>query len=910
MSLDVQLHLSVPADWTNDQKGAFFEEFVAELLAPMRYRVLRRLRFTGMEIDLLAEGQDQRRTILVECKAQRDPLAADVITKLLGNVQVRNVDAGWLFSVSDLSKDGRGLWHDIQDGRDDLASRFTWYPPEKICEILIAQRAVQDPNRIDLGDRVSSAATLSVTPSRRAWFFEILRDGIPSSFVAFDAVTGQGLSRADAVTEATQLPWLASLDAEDALRERPEAPGTPVAPVARVSPGDSWEDPRPARPVDFVGRDDVIDSVFEFFERVQTGETQTRNFAVQGPSGWGKSSLVLKIADLARQGRLPKCSVTAVDTRSAVNASFVSEALRTAFADAVSGGLLPVDGVVQISSLAHPLSSESVREALRALSKDSSLVVLIFDQFEELFSKEPLFEIFALIRELSLQIDAIQAPLVLGFAWKTDIVLPQQHPAYYLWHELSDRRTVFPIREFGTADIRRVLSNAEAAFETNLTPALRSRLVEQCQGFPWLLKKLLVHILRRLPKVESQYELLERELDIELLFKEDLAALTDAQVRCLKYVAANSPASVPDVESNFSRDATNSLTHAHLLVRSGMNYVVYWDIFRDYLTDKRVPRIPWARTFQREPGAAMRLLNRMTELGRPASSSELGRGIGLQEGPSQNLIMDLVALQVVDRLPDDLYQLAEHIRDTAPLSIAAFAQRQLERHVAYRAVAKRFEKGQPFTSEEWEEAFRRSHPNYLAFSARTSKQYATSLRSWLVFAGLLEQAGAVLRRPQHEGAQKGILGSTRNSAQGFHGGSTPDQLLRLLAVVGRSSRGASCKSLNAAGFRNAVVDANALGLTTRTRGAVLLASVARPSAMEQAVRKAVLVQPAIVALRKVLRAGMTDREVGVALAGALGVEWKPASAQRVASGLRRFLEWAEGSGPASRRRLRRTRSGA
>jgi hypothetical protein len=40
--------------------------------------------------------------------------------------------------------------------------------------------------------------------------------------------------------------------------------------------------------------------------------------------------------------------------------------------------------------------------------------------------------------------------------------------------------------------------------------------------------------------------------------------------------AANSPASVPDVESNFSREATNSLTQAHLLVRSGMNYVVYW----------------------------------------------------------------------------------------------------------------------------------------------------------------------------------------------------------------------------------------------------------------------------------------------------------------------------------------------
>ena len=74
----------------------------------MRLKVVQRLRFTGMEIDLLARGEDQPRTILVECKAHRDPLGADVISKLLGNVEIRNAEAGWLFSTSDLTKDGRG----------------------------------------------------------------------------------------------------------------------------------------------------------------------------------------------------------------------------------------------------------------------------------------------------------------------------------------------------------------------------------------------------------------------------------------------------------------------------------------------------------------------------------------------------------------------------------------------------------------------------------------------------------------------------------------------------------------------------------------------------------------------------------------------------------------------------------
>ena len=113
----------VPDEWTTTEKGDFFEDLVAELLRPMRFEVKERLRFTGMEIDLLAVGKDEPRQILVECKALADALASPAISKLLGNVEIRDADAGWLFSTSDLTKDGRGLAHKIdQDAR--LASRF------------------------------------------------------------------------------------------------------------------------------------------------------------------------------------------------------------------------------------------------------------------------------------------------------------------------------------------------------------------------------------------------------------------------------------------------------------------------------------------------------------------------------------------------------------------------------------------------------------------------------------------------------------------------------------------------------------------------------------------------------------------------------------------------------------------
>lgn len=441
------LMLHVPDSWTNDEKGDFFEEFVADLLRPMRLTVLKRLRFTGMEIDLLAKGMDQPLTVLVECKAQRDALPADTISKLLGNVTIRGADAGWLFSTSELSKDGRGQWEEIQ-GNAELARRFTWYPPTRIIEVLISQSGIIDPVRLTAGLSASSIgdATLVCSPQGKRWLIEILQDGLPAYFAVYDAVTGEALPESDAALVAAASERFASLKfwSQTEADEGADQPTAMKAVVARVVAGDTWDDLRPARPTDFVGRDDVIQDILQFVSQVRDGKTSTRTFSVQGPSGWGKSSLVLKLGDLAsKKRRIQGCSLTAVDSRSATNAAFVSGAIRSAFLDAVSAGLLPKGSSVDIQSLTHPLDSQDVCDAVKALAERGSVSVLVFDQFEELFAKESSFEIFNAIRELSLDLDSKQIPLVLGFAWKTDISLPQQHPAYHLWHELADRRRDF-----------------------------------------------------------------------------------------------------------------------------------------------------------------------------------------------------------------------------------------------------------------------------------------------------------------------------------------------------------------------------------------------------------------------------------------------------------------------------------
>ncbi len=132
-------------------KGNLLEKLAREILEVQQYKVTETVRIIGMEIDLLARHKISNSTIFVECKAWDGTLPADVITKLLGNVVMKNADGGWLITTGALSKDAKGAQEEWE--REDNARRqmLSFYTAERIIELLLDTKLIKKciPSNID-----------------------------------------------------------------------------------------------------------------------------------------------------------------------------------------------------------------------------------------------------------------------------------------------------------------------------------------------------------------------------------------------------------------------------------------------------------------------------------------------------------------------------------------------------------------------------------------------------------------------------------------------------------------------------------------------------------------------------------------------------------------------------------------
>jgi hypothetical protein len=725
-------------------KGDLLERLAKKLLLAQNYEVTEEIRTIGAELDLLCKHKINSKEIYVECKAQKDPISAPVLRQLWGTVDFEDYSEGWLITTSELTKDAKGFVESWKSKPKDKSSRLSFYTPELIINSLERASIIVAPP-IGLANKFAGSPdalgdwTLLVSEFGNYWCVYTLKGGAPFGVLAYSAITGEQIKDKETINNLSLLDsTLADYDLEVGLRSEQSTSislSKKLPPIVEVQIGESWDDYRPARPKDFVGRDTTQKDILSFIRSAKSN-SGTRIFAITGNSGLGKSSLIAKLRDRAGNKHYrKKYFIYAVDIRGAREPSYIPASLIEALREAQKKGFGDKRDL-SLSDPSAPLNSESISAYLESVRQKEQVICLIFDQFEELYSKPELFGIFKAAKDLMLDIASSKSNIVLGFAWKTDSTTQQDHPAYHLWHELSDHRKEFRLDVFENGEISNSLTKFEKEIGQKISADIRHQISQVSQGFPWLLKKLCINLYEGIVKGENTDSLFV-DLDIKRLFEADLDVLTHQESVCLRLIARKAPADWSEIIETSGTAVLNSLVHRRLVIKSGDRLNVYWDIFKDYLLSGNVPVVPYNYTPSSDVSSLLKVCTKL-HIGKYITSNEIGQKTGLNEKTIWNIGADLVMLGLAER-DGTSFKVSNKLSNNDGESILKSLRNTMSKH-ALKILLFKSHAGKTINQDTILENLKACIPR-AKFGDKTWNTYCNRLTNYLIHSGLLLQAG-------------------------------------------------------------------------------------------------------------------------------------------------------------------------
>ncbi len=275
------------------EKGDALENFVGRLLKSQGYDVTPSTALVGAEIDLRARHHTQAGEILIECKARNDAVGASAINSLYTNTLINKCAEGWLITLNPIGRAARGKLEQISSTQE---GRFKHILLSDLVQKHIDFKQISFPQMSDQRNELS----LLIFAERDPLWVELVpsRKGGAAGLAGyrFDALASRIPQNELPDISTLKLPFSDYRWIDSELGEVIPAGPSSEDPVVRLVPGDNWKDFRPSNLSDFVGREHVISEIFTFLDLARKGETSKRTFGIKAPSGWGKSSIALKIS--------------------------------------------------------------------------------------------------------------------------------------------------------------------------------------------------------------------------------------------------------------------------------------------------------------------------------------------------------------------------------------------------------------------------------------------------------------------------------------------------------------------------------------------------------------------------------------------------------------------------------------
>jgi len=686
------------------------------------------VRSDGYELDIETRVVLTHEEAIAECKAYTSRLPSQALSTFYGKLSAERLARpnlhGWFVAIPGLTSDGDQLVKKLAGD-----TRFRFIDAESIYQLITGRgwiTAIQGPNVSDEGVLIAEEGTFAIAKKLDA------SSGLAEAVI----VSGSGAVPPSVLALVAETDFAGGLPVRDrntaVAQPSIVAPSTPTLVSVSGSSAD-FEYQLPASPRFFVGRNDILNRIRD---RLGGSPNPLRVIVLNAQSGWGKSSLALRLGKLAEENR----GYSAVfDTRTAASPEYVWAALRQALLGAASAGLLKLPDPPVFGSLASTLQTLQQAQWVRP----NAPLFVFFDQFENVFRDVRLTQEF---RDLTLSVRDIQAPFIVGFAWKTDLVGWTEKYPYQMRDEIRAAAEVVIVEPFGPTEVSTLLSRLAKESKTRLSADLRQRLREYSQGLPWLLKKLASHILVQLKAGTSESTLLQESLNVQRLFEQDLAGLQPNEIEALKLIAREAPVPVADIVERVASPVVQSLVDQRLLVRVGERLDVYWDIFREFLITGKVA-VEETYILRLNPLATSNVLRELVRAGGEENATSVATELGTSLNVVFNAARELRQVGILAPRSGTLV-LVEELRKAhvSEASLQARVSQALRKHRVYNLGQDllRSSVSGLVTIDELASALPAVFPAVEAKSS-TWKTYATAFANWLDYGGLFELRGQSLR---------------------------------------------------------------------------------------------------------------------------------------------------------------------
>lgn len=705
-------HSKQTSDNKSYYKGTLFEQLLKEYLEKLGYKVELRKKQNSLEYDIEGTSSVTKRKIIGEAKAHSNSISGEIISSFVGKllplgILEKKID-GLFLSTSPLTSEAENYFNSIQQidvrcycGKNLYSSIFENLKlPNINCikkELEDMQLMIQSDNLLvtDLGYYIALliSTSASVAPT---YLLLLNKYGQKITDIGFVEKI------IDNCEEFTGLkPFATNLDSNE----------TEIRVIEQgLLVGESWLDYRlPAGPNYFVGRTKIISDILRTISSCNTSNI----IQIKSRSGVGKSSTLSMIAEKLKNDKI---NVELHDIRNIKNImDFNTVIRRFTGASFTPQDLRDVEDLINKYVLLNP--------------KNKS--VFMVDQFESSFFNAEIFSAYESLSQIFLK---YPKNLFIIFARKNDQLTTFDDTKISL-ERLNSISKSYVLSDFTRSEAGELIRNINKSSDVKIGQDILSYVMEFAQGFPWLLKRTMYHLVKLVnqPAVH-QDELFAVGLRLDDLFEEELDGLDEIEKDYLLRIAQKLPADVNQLQKIFDEDpflikVLDKLTQMRLIRMSGSTYDTYNDVFKEYLIYKRIPEFKQTVIYRAYPNRIIASFLKVIDK-ESFSNLELEEILCLKRGSMFNFIKEWRNLNLIERngdgwvIPNKVFEAYEK------KSLGAYIRKQiLDNDVVIRLLKQN--SVHPFFEIEIPEFIKEQFP-FVQASKDTWELYSTILKSWLI----------------------------------------------------------------------------------------------------------------------------------------------------------------------------------